>query len=129
MLAVIAMGLASRGFPELVPAALGKYPGDALWALMIFLGIGAIAVRVGTVKLALLAFASCAAVEASQLWHPIWLDEIRRTTIGHLVLGFHFAWTDLAAYAVGIVLGMLGERLTRARGSTSPARSFRSIAP
>lgn len=32
---VIALGLASRRWPWL-PARLGKYPGDALWASMVF---------------------------------------------------------------------------------------------
>lgn len=30
---VIATGLASRKYPDLLPAELGKYPGDGLWAL------------------------------------------------------------------------------------------------
>ncbi len=36
---VIALGLASRRYPFLLPAFLGKYPGDALWALMVFCGL------------------------------------------------------------------------------------------
>lgn len=38
IVAVIALGLASRKLPSLFPSILGKYPGDALWALMVFLG-------------------------------------------------------------------------------------------
>ena len=38
LVATIALGLASRAFP-LFPAFLGKYPGDALWALMVLFGI------------------------------------------------------------------------------------------
>ena len=36
---VIGLGLASRRFTWLFPAELGKYPGDALWALMVFMAM------------------------------------------------------------------------------------------
>lgn len=36
LIVVIAAGLASRRYAWLFPACLGKYPGDALWALMVF---------------------------------------------------------------------------------------------
>src|SRR6185503_3873937 len=38
--ATIVLGLASRHYPFLFPTALGKYPGDALWALMVYFGWG-----------------------------------------------------------------------------------------
>lgn len=48
-------------------------------------------------------------VEISQLYHAPWIDSIRQTTLGGLVLGFGFPWTDLACYSVGIVTGSLTE--------------------
>jgi len=36
LIIVIAAGLASRKHPQLFPSCLGKYPGDALWALAAF---------------------------------------------------------------------------------------------
>ena len=45
-----------------------------------------------------------------QLYHAPWIDSIRRTTLGGLVLGFDFVWSDLACYAVGVGLGILIER-------------------
>ena len=48
-------------------------------------------------------------VEVSQLFHAPWIDSIRRTTLGGLVLGFDFVWSDLACYAVGVGLGLLIE--------------------
>jgi len=41
------------------------------------------------------------AVEVSQLYHAPWIDSIRSTTLGGLVLGFGFLWTDLVCYLVG----------------------------
>ena len=49
-------------------------------------------------------------VEVSQLYHAPWIDSLRQTTLGGLVLGFGFLWTDLVCYSVGIVTGSLTER-------------------
>jgi hypothetical protein len=45
------------------------------------------------------------AVEVSQLHHKPWIDGIRNTTLGGLVLGFGFLWSDLVCYTVGITAG------------------------
>ena len=110
ILAVITLGLLSRRFLNLLPAALGKYPGDVLWALMVFLGFGFWFRRAPTVVVALAAFAFSVGIEVSQLYHAPWIDSVRATLPGRLVLGSGFAWTDLAAYAVGILVGALIER-------------------
>jgi hypothetical protein len=109
--AVIALGLASRTFPALVPAFFAKHPGDSLWALMVFLGWGFIKPRASTGTLTSLAFATSCSIEFSQLYQAPWLDEIRRTTTGHLVLGSSFSWLDIAAYAVGASVGALVDAL------------------
>jgi hypothetical protein len=56
-------------------------------------------------------------VEVSQLYKAPWIDSIRRTTIGGLVLGHGFVWSDLACYAVGTGLGILLERAALHRRS------------
>ncbi|MCA9130161.1 MAG: DUF2809 domain-containing protein, partial [Planctomycetales bacterium] len=48
-------------------------------------------------------------VEFSQLYHASWIDSIRRTTLGGLVLGFGFLWSDLVCYGIGITLGVVAE--------------------
>lgn len=108
---VIAMGLASRKFPTLLPAALGKYPGDALWAAMIFLLLALLSPRARSSHLAPLAFIVCCLVEFSQLYQADWLNHIRSTTLGHLVLGAGFSWTDIVAYAVGVAIVALVDTL------------------
>jgi hypothetical protein len=111
--AVIGAGLASRRFPGLVPDFLAKYPGDSLWALMVFLGLGMLLTRISTRALATLALATCTAVEFSQLYSAPWIDELRSTTLGALALGSGFNWRDLVAYAVGIAIGAVGESAAR----------------
>ena len=124
---VIAAGLASRKFPTLLPAALGKYPGDALWAAMLFLLLAFLSPRRRTIHLALVAFVVCCLVEASQLYQAQWLNDIRGTTFGHLVLGAGFLWTDIAAYAVGVtVVAIIDALLSLARlNSDKPSSTSR----
>lgn len=111
VLAVIAAGLASRRFPLLLPEALGKYPGDALWALMVLLlwGIARPGWPVGRVAAA--ALATSFAVEFSQLYQADWINAVRHTTPGHLVLGSTFHAPDLLAYTVGVALGAVLDAL------------------
>lgn len=114
ILVVITLGLLSRRFPQFLPAALGKYSGDALWALMVFLGLGFCFRRWPTVVVALAAFAFSVAIEFSQLYRAPWIDAVRGTLPGRLVLGSGFAWADLVAYAAGISVGALVEAAVRA---------------
>src|SRR5262245_41617631 len=94
-MAVIVLGLASRQVSGLFPAALGKYPGDALWALMAFTFWGVALRRESTMRVGAAALATSYAVEFSQLYQATWINTIRGTTIGHLVLGSAFDWLDL----------------------------------
>ena len=111
VLTVIAAGLASRRYPFLVPAALGKYPGDALWALMVMFLIGLAKPRWPVVRTAGAALLTSFAVEFSQLYQADWINAIRHTPLGHLVLGSGFHAMDLLAYAVGVAIGTATELL------------------
>lgn len=106
---VIIAGLASRAFPALLPSFLGKYPGDVLWGLMVFLLFGFAAPRITTGQAALYATAFSVADEISQLYHAPWINRIRHTTLGHLVLGDTFSWGDIACYVAGIAVGAIME--------------------
>ncbi|TAL14776.1 MAG: DUF2809 domain-containing protein [Aquabacterium sp.] len=119
--AAIALGLASRRWPWLLPAWLGKYPGDALWATMVFFCFAWVLPAASTLRLAALALGTSWLVEFSQLVRAPWLDAARDTTPGHLVLGSTFTWLDLPAYAAGVLLGAAADRLTPAsRPAESP---------
>lgn len=108
-LAVVGLGLASRKFSWLLPEVLGKYPGDTLWALMVFLLVGLGAPCWGSLRTSAVALGVSFAVEFLQLYQAAWITSIRATTLGHLVLGSHFHAMDLLAYSVGVGIGLLGE--------------------
>jgi hypothetical protein len=109
------LGIASRHYAHALPEFIAAYAGDTLWALAAFLGFGLIFPRASTRTVALLAMAFSIAIELSQLYHAPWIDSIRHTTLGGLVLGFGFLWSDLACYAAGVGLGVTIEMLRRCR--------------
>jgi hypothetical protein len=107
------LGIGSRRFPDRLPWFVAAYAGDTLWATAAFFGIGLLLPGVSTWRVATLALALSASVEASQLYHAPWIDSIRRTTLGRLALGSDFVWSDLICYAVGVGSGVVIEFLAR----------------
>ncbi|TXR62402.1 DUF2809 domain-containing protein [Bacillus sp. AR18-7] len=110
---VIILGLSSRKFAFALPELLNDYLGDALWALMIFIGFGFLFPKIETKKLTFISLIFCYGIEMSQLYHAEWIDNIRATTLGGLVLGYGFLWSDLVAYTIGVEVGFLFEFILR----------------
>ena len=105
--AVMALGLASRRYGMNLPVFIAEYAGDTLWALMVFLGISFLAPGARVSHRGAIAIALAYAVEGSQLYHAPWIDAVRRTTLGGLVLGSGFVWTDFICYAAGVSIGVV----------------------
>ena len=103
----VVLGLASRRYGYTLPDLVATYAGDTLWATAVFLALGMLLPNVANWKVSILAFSLSVAVELSQLYHAPWIDSLRSTTLGGLLLGFGFLWSDIACYAVGVVLGNL----------------------
>src|SRR4051812_7029943 len=87
----IAAGLAVHFVGRATPTPLWRdVLGDALWAAMMFWWAGVAAPRARTAVRAAAALGICVAVELGQLYHSPGLDALRRSTLGHLVLGSGF---------------------------------------
>jgi hypothetical protein len=52
-------------------------------------------------------FMATCLLEFLQLWQPLWLQAIRATLPGRLVLGNAFDWGDFLYYAIGSGLGWI----------------------
>jgi hypothetical protein len=115
MAAVIAAGLWWRSAANPVSPFWHKYGGDALWALLMFLGFRCVLIRASILRVTLVSLTFCFAVEFSQLYHAPWIDSIRATRLGTLALGSTFNAPDLIAYAVGITFGGALEMLRQRR--------------
>jgi hypothetical protein len=121
---VTTCGLASRRYASYLPGFLGQrflgqYAGDTLWALLVYIVIAFARPAWPALRLAAAAFAVSCLVEISQLYHAPWIDGVRATALGGLVLGFGFLWSDIACYAVGVLLGALFDRSLHRPGRRS----------
>ena len=99
-LGMIVLGLLSRKTDVCTIDFVKMYVGDVLWAAMVYFGCRFLFVRMSR-------SVSSYLVEISQLYHAPWIDAIRGTTLGGLVLGFSFSWSDLVCYTVGVLLGVV----------------------
>ena len=103
----MAAGLASRKYSVALPSILGKYPGDVLWALMVFFGMGMIFNNATTFFLGSTSLAFAFGIEFLKLCSSPWLSHLRHTTLGHLFLGHVFSRQNLVAYSIGVIIGMV----------------------
>ncbi|HEX4262706.1 MAG TPA: DUF2809 domain-containing protein [Verrucomicrobiae bacterium] len=123
LVSVILLGLASRRYPIFFPSALGKYPGDALWALMVFIVWGIVFPRKPVLQILVFTLATSYCVEVCKLYRTEWLNDFRNSTMGHLLLGSTFSWQNLITYTIGAVIGALAERVLLSFQAKSDIRS------
>lgn len=109
---VMILGLLSRKLDG-IPKIISLYAGDILWALMIFLIIKFIFNNKSTLFNIFIAIIFSYGIEISQLYHAPWIDSIRNTILGGLILGFGFLWSDLICYTIGIFIGGIIEDILR----------------
>lgn len=111
LLLTIILGLLSRRFSCLFPIWINAYLGDALWALMIY-QIFAIIYKGKSIRtVAILSILFCYLIEITQLYHASWIESLRSTTLGGLVLGYGFLWSDILAYSIGVFSGIVVEMI------------------
>jgi hypothetical protein len=102
VLVVIALGILSRKV-NVIPLIVG----DILYAVMMYLLIKFLLIQLRYWKVALISLSICCFIEISQLYHAPWIDQIRNTTLGALVLGNGFLWSDMIAYTFGTTICLL----------------------
>jgi hypothetical protein len=88
-----------------LPEFVADYAGDTLWALTAFLGVRIVFPRWPVLRICIVSLLFAFVIEFSQLYHAPWIDELRHTTAGRLVLGQGFLWSDLLCYIVGVAMG------------------------
>lgn len=103
---VMLLGLLSRKI-EGLPEIISLYSEDILWALMVFLLFAFLFNKKSTIFIISWAIICSYSIEISQLYHAPWIDSIRNTTLGGLILGFGFLWSDLVCYTIGIIIGII----------------------
>jgi len=98
----IILGLLSRHI-----AGVPLFIGDILWATMVY-WIMRFLFLTKSLKFSVIgSLLFSYAIEFSQLYQAPWINNIRHTVIGGLVLGETFSWGDMLSYTVGVAIGVV----------------------
>lgn len=103
----ILFGLASRKFSQLLPVFVAENAGDALWAMMVYFGFRFLLVRKSLPTAITLSLLFSYSIEFSQLYQAGWINHLRSTLLGSLILGKGFLAVDLLRYAAGIIFATI----------------------
>jgi glycopeptide antibiotics resistance protein len=107
----ILLGLASRKYSHLLFSYLAENAGDVLWAMMVYFGFRFLFLKKYIVTAIFLSFLFSFGIEFSQLYQEDWINQIRGTMLGALILGKGFLSVDLIRYTIGIVFASTLDRV------------------
>lgn len=102
ILFVIILGILSRKI-SVIPLFIG----DVLYAVLIYFGLRFLFIHLKTHKTFLLSLLFCFSIETLQLAQMDWLIGLRKTTLGHYILGQGFLWLDLLCYIFGTLMAFI----------------------
>ena len=106
---LIILGISSRKFTSQLPFFIADNAGDILWASMVYFVFRSLFIN----KSLPWAFAGSLTfsflIECSQLYQADWINVIRHTTLGALILGKGFLLIDLFRYFLGISIACLAD--------------------
>ena len=108
---VMLMGLLSRKIMFIFPKNIAPFVGDMFWAMMIYFGFRFLLPKLDFLKSFNIALIFSFIIEISQLYQSDWINTIRQTTIGGLVLGHGFLWMDLISYSIGIIIAIIIDKV------------------
>jgi hypothetical protein len=117
IIVTIITGLLSRHY-----AFIPLFIGDVLWATLVYFLFRFVLIKKPVKAIVIYSLIFSYAIEFSQLYTAPWMERLRQTLFGKLVLGSVFCWGDLLSYTVGIAIGVLVDSLIRnTRGSSKTA--------
>jgi len=98
------LALATRRHPDWFPRLVVTYGGDMIWSGMFLIFLRVFCSKIPVWKLTLLNYTLGVLAELSQLNQSGLMVAIRSTSLGRLLFGVGFLWSDLVCYAVGTFL-------------------------
>lgn len=109
LIAIITIFLALfiRSQWSMLPYWINFWIGDFLWAIMLYWLMLGVFMPHNRLKATSYLILFCWLIETSQLWHTTWLDNVRATRLGGLLLGHGFLWSDIVAYTLGVFVAYL----------------------
>ncbi|MEQ9486808.1 ribosomal maturation YjgA family protein [Coleofasciculus sp. F4-SAH-05] len=92
--------------PEWLNDRLGSFAYEIFWILL----VGLFFPKASPLWTAVGVFLVTCLLEVLQLWQPPFLQAIRATLLGRVILGNTFTWSDFPAYFIGSFLGWVWMR-------------------
>jgi hypothetical protein len=121
VLVIIILGISSRKFSSQIPFFIADNSGDILWASMVYFCFRCLFIN----KSLQWAFSGSLIfsflIEFSQLYQADWINVVRNTTLGALILGKGFLMVDLIRYLVGITISYLADFFILKHASRRPS--------
>ena len=106
ILLILILGILSRKI-----SGIPLFIGDMLYAVLIYFGFRFLIIDSKKSTSLLLSLLFCFGIEILQLVQIDWLIAIRKTTLGHYILGEGFLWIDLLCYVVGTLMAYYLDKL------------------
>lgn len=103
-------GYCSRLYADKYPAYISEHLGDALWAGMVYLIFRTLWPEKSLFFALIMSLSFCFIIEISQIYQANWINHIRSTTLGALVLGRSFIFIDFIRYTAGVFIAFLIDR-------------------
>lgn len=104
VLVIIILGISSRKFSDQLPFFIADNSGDILWASMVYFGFRCLFIKRSLQWAFLGSLLFSFLIEFSQLYQADWINTIRHTILGGLILGKGFLFVDLIRYLLGITI-------------------------
>lgn len=105
ILVIVPLGLATKFYrgpgQEWLNNSFGGIPYEIFFVLLVVF----IWPQLSALRAALAVCLATCLLEFLQLWHPPFLEAIRATLLGRLLLGNTFQWSDIPYYFIGSFLG------------------------
>lgn len=115
LLITLILGILSRKI-----TGIPLFIGDVLYAVLIYFGFRFLIMDSRKSTSLLLSLLFCFSIEILQLVQIDWLLAIRKTTLGHYILGEGFLWLDLLCYIMGTLMAFLiDEKLIKTQNLNS----------
>ena len=99
------LALATRSHHEWFPHLVVVYGGDIIWSGMFVFFLRIFFTKPALWKLAVINYALGVVDEFSQLNQGPFMLYLRSFTLGRLMLGVGFLWSDILCYAIGTLIG------------------------
>lgn len=112
---VIILGISSRTFSDVLPLFVSRHFGDALWASMVYFGCRILFLKQRLFMSVVLSLVFSYSIEFSQLYQADWINNLRSTLLGALILGKGFLSIDLIRYVIGIICSWVIDRYAISR--------------